>query len=383
MKKVNLLMISTLLLCTELGLVGCNNSTLGPNDENSDPVKLQTPSNLCITRNQDKWTVTFDSVQNATSYLLDVKTETETLFDDVTIVSGHTLDPISHTGKYIFEVSATSTENEKYLTSDKASFEYNVEILDKKTIGEAFFTGTLEQGKPIGNFTIDYATGDKYVGLLNDDLSRKNGKLQYQNKMYYEGDFVNEVFEGEGLFTWSTTGDHKDGNTYQGNFKAGGFSDCVGTYTTAANYSRPIEYSGIYNFTGTMGPVFGECGKVGTIGKGEFQYGNNSIYQGDLFVQAPWVFLRKGHGFNKWIVKETSGWINGGSDDTYIFGFEGEFDSVDHAWIFGDGIWYFVDAEGNPHSYVKGNWDGGARLGNAKNELKVRDEFKNAKEITF
>ena len=389
MKKVNLLIVSSLLFSTGVGLVGCQVETQKPIPDadkepvTSNPVKLETPTNFTVVRTENVWTVTFGTVQNASSYLLDIKTDTEILFDDIAVTSGYSLEPIERTGNYIFELSATSEDTEKYLASDVATFEYNVEVLDKKAIEETQYTGILEQGKPVGEFIIDYATGDKFTGLLKDDFTRNKGKHQYANNMYYEGEFDNDLFDGKGLFTWSTTGNHKDGNTYEGEFKAGGFLDCIGTYTTSANYTRPIDYSGIYNFTGKMGSVFGECGKVGTTGQGEFQYGNNSIYKGDLYVQAPWVFLRKGHGFNKWIIPQTSEWITGGNNTLYIYGFEGEFDSINHAWIFGDGIWYFVDAEGEPVSYAKGTWDAGVRLGNAKGELKVRDEFKNAKEIVF
>ena len=80
-------------------------------------------------------------------------------------------------------------------------------------------------------------------------------------------------------------------------------------------------------------------------------------------------------------VTEAAGWITGGNAEYTIDNFEGEFDSTGHAWIYGNGIWYFKK-DGQPYGYVKGKWDGGSRLGDSDIELVIQDEYKDAIDLT-
>lgn len=369
MKKINLLSLSFVSVLSLIALAGCK----------KEPVKLLSVTDLKVTRVENKWSVSFGASENASSYSLLVTRNADVIKEERELTAtSYTMDPIAETGVYVFSVTANGDET-NYLASDAVEVEYKVEVYNEKDVNGVKMSGLTEEGKPIGTFHYVYGDGSTYDGTVNDDFSRLNGKHQYLNKMYYEGDFVNDNFEGNGLFTWSMTGDWHDGNTYQGAFVGGGFNDQIGTYYTAANWTRPLDYTGIYNWTGKHGAVFGICGKVGEVGKGEFQFGNNSIYSGDLKVTGDWVYARHGKGWNKWIVNETSPWIAGGSDTKLIDGFEGDFH--ESGWVKGDGIWYFKDANGNPESYIKGNWDGGNRLGDSTAELTVREEYKNATEI--
>lgn len=375
MKKTRLLSVAFVSILSVMALAGCT----GPSENTpKEPTKLEEVTNLNVARKDDKWEVTFNASEHASSYSLTIFNEEVKVKEESLTSTTYSMDPIRDTGNYVFTVKAIGDET-NYTSSEGADFTYKVYVYDNEVINNVTRSGVSEQDKPVGTFTLVYAGGATYVGTLTDDFLRKDGKLQYTNNNYYEGHFENDQFSGEGLFTWSMTDDWHDGNTYQGNFINGGFNDQVGTYYTAANWTRPIDYSGIYNWTGVHGSEFGVCGKVGEVGKGEFQYGNNSIYSGDLKVIGKWQYARHGFGYNKWIVIEHGSWITGGSDTKVIDGFEGQF--VETGWIDGDGIWYFKDSDGNPESYIKGKWVGGERKGDATSELKVREEYANATEI--
>lgn len=396
--KKNVMMLLSLIL--SLGLAGCGNNTEKKTDaptekptvnETTKPTEapatevVKTPlasiSNFKVIRNEEgKWVVQFDAVEHATTYLLNVKVG-ESSFIDAEIENDHIINPGADAGTYTFSLVA-SDSTKTYLDSEAATFEIVVELYNGTDIEGIKYTGRKENNIPIGNYHIVYADGSTFDGTLTDEFKRANGKHQYPNKMYYEGEFVNDQFEGEGMFTWSITGNWKDGNTYKGKFVAGNYNEQVGTYYTAANWTRPIDYNGILNFTGTMGPSFGAPGKAGTTGKGEFSFANNSIYSGDLLKGAgEWDFMRSGWGKNTWTVTEPAGWITGGDASYTIDNFEGQFDQPAHAWIYGDGVWYFKK-DGKPFGYVKGNWDGGSRLGNNTMELTIQEEYKDARDLT-
>lgn len=405
MKKINLLVVGTLVSILGLGMVSCqgipkeeddptikdpgDNKDEGdpgtgeenPGEEETKPIKLTSVENLLVLRENDKWKVSFDSVENASGYNLKVSLGEETILSEESITSGYTLNPIAETGDYEFSVTALGDETH-YLDSDPASYVYKVYAYKDEVVNTVKYNGLTEQGVPVGEFTLTYPAGDVYVGTLYNDFTRKDGRLTYANKMYYEGHFENDSFNGEGMFTWSTTGNYKDGNTYVGNFINGGNEGQIGTIYTVNNWTRDMSIGGILNWTGKFGGTFGLGGKVGETGKGEFVFANNSIYEGDLLITADWAYVRQGQGFNKWTVYETAHWITGGSADVYIYGFGGTFNEANGKWIDGDGIWYFKDAEGNPVSYIKGKWDGGNRVGEATTELTVIDEFKDATDLT-
>lgn len=337
--------------------------------------------NFRIDRNEEgKWVIHFDSVEHADKYLLKVTCSEETIYENNNITNDTAFDAGSKTGLYSFLLTARN-ESGAY-TDSNANYEINVRIYQDEVIDGVTYTGRVENDIPVGEYHLVYSDNSTFDGTLTNDFKRQKGKHQYTNKMYYEGEFSEDKFEGDGMFTWSTTGNWKDGNTYQGKFKNGVYEEQVGTYYTAANWTRDVAYNGLLNFTGTMGAVFGAPGKAGTTGKGEFSYANNSIYSGDLLKgNGDWDFIRKGWGKNTWTVSEAAGWISGGDSSYTIDNFEGEFDAVSHGWIYGNGIWYFKK-DGNPYGYIKGIWDGGNRTGKNTIDLTIQEEYKNALDLT-
>lgn len=301
--KKNVIMLLPLLL--SLTLVGCNNegsssssssssskpsisSTISSSTTNSSSTstsstisktKLASVENFKVNRNEEgKWVFNFDTVENALSYHLTGVVGENSFFEgDVT--NDQVVEAGEEAGTYIFSLIA---QNPDYLDSEAATYEIAVEIYNETDIGGIKYTGRKENEVPVGNYHLVYGDGSTFDGTLTADFKRANGKHQYTNLMYYEGEFNNDAFEGEGMFTWSTTGDYKDGSTYMGKFVGGNYNDQVGTFYTAAYWTKPVDYNGILTFTGTMGPAFGAPGKAGTVGKGEFSFANNSIYSGDL-----------------------------------------------------------------------------------------------------
>lgn len=259
---------------------------------------------------------------------------------------------------------------------------------------DVFWTGRVVDGKPEGPGVLHYGLGEGktvFTGFLNEDWTPKYGRYQYGNNMYFEGSFehVNDGVGNYGRFTWSTSGDFRDGNTYIGGVTwngEGGFDNqnqYGATYCPAywkwqrgelaKSYNGLLYWSGLYGGRG-----FGFAGKVGEVGQGMFQFGDNSIYTGDLRCDAEWGFTRIGWGWNEWIVDEYSAWITGGSADLLIVGFEGEFDG--NPWIKGNGTWYLKNAS-NEILYIKGTWNGGTRTGDATRDLPLR--FAGATEIVL
>ena len=101
--------------------------------------------------------------------------------------------------------------------------------------------GNWVNGKCGSNFTIEYPSGDKFVGVLNSDCSPINGTVNYKNGDRYEGALSNGYYSGfgnlskvngekySGNFSYgkaSGTGSliRPDGSKYVGNFSNGEFS---------------------------------------------------------------------------------------------------------------------------------------------------------------
>lgn len=388
MKKNVITMLSLLMAAT---LVGCgpaeggktSSSPIEP-ESSSEVVKtaLAAPTNFKVTRSDaGKWVVSFTSVDHADTYGLLVKVGETEFLKNAKATSGLEIDPGESEGTYKFTLTASDSKG-AYLDSDAASYEIKVELYNEKDVDGVKMTGRVENEAPVGSFHFVYGDNSTYDGTVTSEFKRLKGKHQYANKMYYEGDFANDNFEGDGMFTWSTTGNWKEGNTYKGKFKGGNYNDQIGSYYLPQNETRPVDYSGLLNWTGKMGAVFGCPGKKGETGKGEYSFGNNSIYNGDLLkTDDNWGFIRQGWGVNTWTVNENASWITGGSDTYTIDNFEGTFDCKDHAWIYGDGIWYFKK-DGKPYGYVKGTWDGGNRTGAASKELTVQTAYKEALDLT-
>jgi hypothetical protein len=107
----------------------------------------------------------------------------------------------------------TSHNGEQY----SGSFEMNIRegkgtlmTADSKEI-----IGTFSKGKPSGdNMIINFSNGDVYEGSMKEGKIEGKGKLIKVDVSEYEGDFLNEVYHGEG--------DYKAGKfEYKGRFENG------------------------------------------------------------------------------------------------------------------------------------------------------------------
>ena len=394
MKKINLL---TVLMAFSLGVVGCNNQnnsiseelpsssivedSSSTNNESSSSVEdsssigesssedsssaekeaLQAPTNLNVVRSSDdnsKFVISFDDVLNASGYKVAIFKDDTTIMDYVEIISGSTINAVNDEGNYVIKVIAIG--NETYNDSSAAEFTYSIENwVDKEDEKGGKWTVLVEQGKPVGKAKYVYNDGAIYEGLVNDDFTRKEGRLTYTNKMYYEGKFVNDNFEDEnGFFSWSTTGDYKNGNSYRGKFVNGTPNGQEGTYTFPSFYN---DGTGLQYWTGVIeGFAFPA---VGATGKGKINFGNQ-YYEGDVVYLGDNNFQRVGQGENVWSDVENCGWFANYTNQTAevlnekVFDrYVGGFDTVNHGWFYGKGIMYIKNADGTPYGYVVGNWD--------------------------
>ena len=323
-----------------------------------EPTKLGEVTNLNVVRDGENLVVTFDTVENAVGYKLKVTLADAVVVEEQDVTSGATIIPFADAGEYVVSVWAVG-DSENYLNGDTATFDYKVEIwADHIDENGHKWNARLEQGVIVGEASVLYSWGDTYVGTYNTDFTRLHGKYQYSNNMYYEGDFVNDAFEGQGLFSWSTTGNIEDGNSYKGAFVGGSSHGQYGTYTWAGSYSNA---AGMHYWTGIME---GMCWpRDNETGKGKINFGGQ-YYEGDVLHVSGDNFQRVGQGENVWTGVENCGWFAGYTNTTAdvlntkeFDRYEGGFDTVSHGWFYGNGIMYIKNSDGTPYGYVVGNWD--------------------------
>lgn len=349
--------------------------------EDPQPVQLGTVANLAVAHTSvEEWTITFDAVANSSGYKVQVDRGETSVVALTDITSGATLAAQSEDGVYTIGVKAIG-DGISYTDGLFSEVEFEIENWIEQDVEGILFTGRIENDLPYGEFTLEYDDGSIYVGTLEDNLLRQSGRHTYPNNMYYEGEFVNDLFEGEGFFSWSTTGNYEDANYYEGQFIAGNTLDCLGTFSWTPRHNESL--GGVMYWTGIQNNM-GNGAKPNQQGEGAFRYLGNSLYTGGLYFDGA-NYLRVGFGTNLWTINENSAWITGGSAEKNIHGFVGEFDSVNHGWIFGDGIWYFNNTDGTPYGYITGTWDGGNRTGAISSfdaETDLLEEFKTATNLT-
>ena len=321
-------------------------------------VALANVENLNVVREGENLVVTFDAVENASGYKLKVTLNDEEVVAETDVVSGAIVTPFEAAGDYVVSVKAVG-DNEIYLDSNYGNFTYNDTIWENHVDENGHtWNARLEQGVIIGEASVLYSWGDTYVGTYNADFTRLHGKYQYSNNMYYEGDFVNDAFEGYGVFSWSTTGNIADGNSYEGNFVAGSSHGQYGTYRWPSYYNNG---TGMQYWEGIME---GMCWpRDNETGKGKMNFGGQ-YYEGDVLHVAGDNFQRVGQGENIWTADEACGWFAGYTNSTAdVLGtkvfdrYVGGFDTVSHAWFYGNGVMYIKNSDGTPYGYVVGNWD--------------------------
>lgn len=95
----------------------------------------------------------------------------------------------------------------------------------KFTWSASDFEGTYANGIPLNGTRKFYRDATKqeitgtYVGGVNAAYNyHGKGKFTFASGMNYEGDYVNGKREGQGAFSWSTTGNIEDGHYFEGTF---------------------------------------------------------------------------------------------------------------------------------------------------------------------
>ncbi len=103
--------------------------------------------------------------------------------------------------------------------------------------------------------------------------------------------------------------------------------------------------------------------KEGSSGYGEIRYQEGSVYRGSLiFLNGK--FEKYGFGEQNFL-KSTIGCEDiGGPDNGVLYKFIGCYDYRKTRWICGNGIFYFLDKQGNPLAFCKGFFKGTDRMGN-------------------
>lgn len=104
-------------------------------------------------------------------------------------------------------------------------------------------------------------------------------------------------------------------------------------------------------------------------GFGIIRYDEGSVYTGDIFFD--------GHSYNKIGFGRqdfaSSGLGNVSLENERILCYVGQYDYRKTDWIYGNGVLYFVDNHGNPTHFVKGFYDGVAKIGEYTEPFSEKD----------
>ena len=190
------------------------------------------------------------------------------------------------------------------------------------------------------------------------------GKYTYSNTMSYTGEFnPNWQFHGTGSFDWNTY--NADGSVkswgwlYEGQFKNGSPAGCVGKITFSEARIDP-NCEGIHWFEGEL-DGFPNIKKNQNC-KGKIIFSDKSIYEGDLLYDNNGAWHRYGEGVQYFYTSSNyTGASVGGNINDLLYCYKGQFDSLNHMYIYGNGVMYICDTELNPVAYIKGCWDGTTR----------------------
>lgn len=251
------------------------------------------------------------------------------------------------------------------------------------------YTGEFKNGLYDGQGTFQWKNnGDSLVGTFANNCPVE-GKFTYQNTMSYTGQFNDKwQFHGQGVFDWNTY--KKDGSVanygwlYEGEFKNGAMANCEGkvTFTVARDGSNG---EGIYWYRGLMSGF--PAVAVGQTGEGFIRFHDGSTYEGDLFVKSASEFIRLGQGIQDFTECTTLTAADfGASYDAKLVKYVGAFDGIAYGWIYGNGIVYFQDVNGNPKGYIKGFWNGTTRIKDWEgqwSEEYLLDGYRNTTEIEY
>lgn len=156
------------------------------------------------------------------------------------------------------------------LTLDLLKVNSSLQPLDnnKKSKGQEYFTPTDApiHGKTLTgeNCELEYLSGLKYKGRLEDGHLDGKGTLYFKDGVLYEGEFSKGIMIGKGKYFWP------DGSNYDGEV-VDALREGYGIFR---NKAKGIEYKG--NWKAGLRDGKGEIGyKSGAIYKGEFKTGND------------------------------------------------------------------------------------------------------------
>lgn len=101
-------------------------------------------------------------------------------------------------------------------------------------------------------------------------------------------------------------------------------------------------------------------------GFGSIKYNEGSVYTGDVFYDGK-NFEKLGYGQQDF-TRSTIGVIDADINERK-YKFAGKFDYRKTDWIYGNGVLYYTDADGNPSHFVKGFFSGLGKIADYKGEF--------------
>lgn len=257
------------------------------------------------------------------------------------------------------------------------------------TLTNCVYKGHFHLGKYDGSGTFSWnATGDKLVAEFSSGAPT-TGTYTYANTMCYKGTFNSDwLFDGTGSFDWNQY--NADGTVkaygwlYEGTFSKGTIIGCTGktTFAVARDGSKGF---GVYSFTGVNDGFPGI--KKGQNGEGEIHFDDGSVYTGGINYSADGSFLRYGHGTQTfYAVSHYRASVVGGDYNDLWYAYVGEFDGINHGWIYGNGVNYFCDSSLKPTGYIKGEWNGTSRIASwigTWDDSYLLDDWKSTAEVSY
>ena len=300
-------------------------------------------------------------------------------------------------------------------TPTKGEVEYET-VTDLELDAERKYTGQVIDGIPNGKGTLTWVlTNCVYVGEFVDGLYEGEGtfywhehgdtlvatwdngypvtgKYTYSNTMSYTGEFnTNWQFHGTGSFDWNTY--NPDGSVkawgwlYEGEFKNGSPAGCKGRITFTDARINPNS-EGIHWFEGEL-DGFPSIRRNQSC-KGKIIFSDKSIYEGDLLYDLSGNWHRYGEGIQYFYTSSNyNGASVGGDIDDLLYCYKGQFDAINHMYIYGNGVMYISDKDLNPVAYIKGCWDATTRTANWLDNLGEWSDdmllpgYENVEEIEF
>lgn len=258
------------------------------------------------------------------------------------------------------------------------------------------FVGEWKDGTPLSGTKTFYAESENktvtgvYKGEVNASYEfHGTGRYTFSSGMYYEGEYVNNLREGEGLFTWSTNGDLDSAWLFKGTFKAG---KAYYGKTTTTKTAGLLWYEGYMNDLNDI--------DTSKRGKGYVYFSDtNCTYTGELYSSgALETSVYDGEGRFTWPGSDLVGsWSDGvpisgkktfykenenltptsyyeGTFKNWNYEGKGRYDYLNGCWYEGDFVNNVFEGEGifswnkelGKGVYLVGRFSGGAAVSGTK-----------------